>query len=435
MPTATAASSSKSATKGKARANALCKSTPTGTGRRGRQIGVVKWIIRKYLDLFCIIAVICLSSQNDWKLVSVQHNKGSTNWSADACKSQWSPVLKLPKPTGRSKSHPLHTLALSIDVHINKKNATHVMNDQGEPDLHGELEDKFEFAETEMKCLKLDFNRPPNFNMPIPNEDAVVDEEESGMEVDGGNGDEEDRVEGEEDMEEDAEEVREWVEDDDNGDGDQVIIGASLLMQNKIFKLAYTIGSQDSNAEITCYPPQFRCPATASSCKEQASQRGVSTSKSFEKTPMKPQGTTVDVLPRKQPAVMPKHNTTKSNRCKADDDGELGNKQKASKTVLSKANGLKEQEQKSRSKSKSKSKPKNKDQDGEDKDEVEIINLISDDDTFIKNFIMQKGEQDAMTVSLMDYKRKISRLEQELWKANSKKLQLEVGDHQTQAGA
>ncbi|EUC53947.1 hypothetical protein RSOL_021450, partial [Rhizoctonia solani AG-3 Rhs1AP] len=213
------ASSSKSTAKGKARAGASTKSTPKAAGKHSRQVGAVKWMICEYPDLFRIIAVICPLSQNDWKVVSAQHNEGSTNQSAEACKGHWTPVLKLPKPTGRSKSHLLYGLALSIDAHINKKNATYMMNDQGEPDLHSELEDEFQFAETEMKRLKLDFNHPPNFSMPMPDEDAVADDEENGMEVDGGSEVDEGGAKGE-DAEEDRED-REQVEENTKGNGDQ----------------------------------------------------------------------------------------------------------------------------------------------------------------------------------------------------------------------
>ncbi|EUC53940.1 hypothetical protein RSOL_021180, partial [Rhizoctonia solani AG-3 Rhs1AP] len=100
-------------------------------------------------------------------------------------------------------------------------------------------------------------------------------------------------------------------------------------------------------------------------------------------------------------------------KCKADHEEELGNKHKAQKVLSSKASGLKEQQPRSKSKSKSKDKDENADED------EDIIDLVSDEDGFVNNFIKMKGGSDITTFLIMDYKRKIHCLEQELRQANT----------------
>ncbi|CCO34866.1 hypothetical protein BN14_08975 [Rhizoctonia solani AG-1 IB] len=90
-------------------------------------------------------------------------------------------VLKLPKPTGRSKMHPLHRLALAVDKDINKANATYLLNDSINHDPYGDLHAEFERAKRDMTRLKLDFKRAPNFDVPLRDEDAQVDGNEGDL--------------------------------------------------------------------------------------------------------------------------------------------------------------------------------------------------------------------------------------------------------------
>jgi hypothetical protein len=99
--------------------------------------------------------------------------------------------------------HPLHRLALAIDAEICKSTGTYVLNDEDDHDPYGELDVEFQRAEDKMERYKMDPDRPPRFDVPMPDEDAQVDEEIappedlSEDEVDGGS---EDKDEGQVDV-------------------------------------------------------------------------------------------------------------------------------------------------------------------------------------------------------------------------------------------
>ncbi|CAE6535470.1 unnamed protein product [Rhizoctonia solani] len=483
MAASATASSSKSTKKGKAHATVTSKQTSKATGKRGRQVGAVKWTIAEHLALFRIIAAIRPSGNNDWKQVGVQHSLGPTNRSGDACKGHWTPVLKLPKPTGRSKPHPLHHLALAIDADINKANATFVMNDQGNHDSYGELEAEFKLAEDEMKRLKLDFNRPPNFNMPTPDEDAVVDEEGDGMEVedgseDGDNGEGEGEGEGESEGEGNGEGEGEGDgegqgdgegegdgEQDNGNDGDRggenivdmvqdirlpsetptELDAAEVQAPNKDFGAARRSSSWDfqfiSDPSI---PPAPEAPAQASPKAGPAPfpMSKPSMSNSPEKSSTKQGGATVNPSPRKRPEPKPKREPSPEQAIalktpsKSKATGARGTPlvdvdNTSVKSNKRKANNEEERSDKRKVPKTSSGKAgRSKGQQPKVKEgDEDIINLISDDDNeFINAYIEKKEESNMAAIAFMDHKRKIQHLEGKLQMANEAiaSLKLEI---------
>ncbi|CCO37482.1 hypothetical protein BN14_11638 [Rhizoctonia solani AG-1 IB] len=160
--------------KGKGRARA----PPAPKKKPGRKRGAVMWKSSEYLRLYRTISVIRPTGNNQWELVSAQHSaEGTTKQSLELCKMHWFSVLKLKKPTGGAKMHPLHCLALAIDAEICKSTGTYVLNDKDDHDPYGELDVKFQHAKDEMERYKMDPNRPPRFDVPMPDEDAQVDKE------------------------------------------------------------------------------------------------------------------------------------------------------------------------------------------------------------------------------------------------------------------
>ncbi|KAF8751154.1 hypothetical protein RHS01_08789 [Rhizoctonia solani] len=70
--------------------------------------------------------------------------------------------------------HPLHCLALAVNESISKLHAIGLLDNLSAQDEYKETEIKFKRAETQMKRLRLDFKRAPNFEVPLLNEDAKV---------------------------------------------------------------------------------------------------------------------------------------------------------------------------------------------------------------------------------------------------------------------
>ncbi|QRW17233.1 hypothetical protein RhiXN_05235 [Rhizoctonia solani] len=149
--------------KGKACASTPSKlpttSAPSPKKQGGRKVGARAWTIKDYLLVFRIISVVRPASSDQWEIV---------------CKNCWVKVLKLPKPTGQSKMHPLHCLALAVNKSISKSHAIGLLDDSSAQDEYKETEIKFKRAETQMKRLRLDFKHAPNFEVPLLNEDAKV---------------------------------------------------------------------------------------------------------------------------------------------------------------------------------------------------------------------------------------------------------------------
>jgi hypothetical protein len=183
MATTDALSISRPSRKVKERAPALPTLATTGTpspkkGKGGRTVGAKQWTIQEFLRLFRVVAAVCPQGHTDWQVVSADHSEASaTERSSAACKGQWgmvchfghyilrlskcSPivqVLKLPKPTGKTKPHPIHHLALAVNDHMSKAKATRTLNDADptlDEELYDELGVEFAKAEKEMACLGL----------------------------------------------------------------------------------------------------------------------------------------------------------------------------------------------------------------------------------------------------------------------------------------
>ncbi|CCO37812.1 hypothetical protein BN14_11972 [Rhizoctonia solani AG-1 IB] len=116
---------------------------------------------------------------DDWVIIRDRHNKlNGKSRSVDTVKKHYNTLLKLPVPTGRKKMHPLHRLALAVDREVSKVIGVHMMNDVLALDPFGGLDQEFERAESEMEQYGFDFNLPPDFSKPLPDKDAVVDEDE-----------------------------------------------------------------------------------------------------------------------------------------------------------------------------------------------------------------------------------------------------------------
>ncbi|KAG8686022.1 hypothetical protein FRC11_009656 [Ceratobasidium sp. 423] len=161
--------------------------TPSPKKRGGRAPGARQWTIAEYLILLSVIALLEPQGGDDWEAVSEEHNaQASVNRNGDTCKKRNLGLLKLPPPTGRKKMHPLHRLALVVDRDVSKGIGIHVMNDAQSHDPLGELDDEFTRAKREMKEYGMDFDSPPDFKTPLPDEDAVVDEDEDEASVDEG---------------------------------------------------------------------------------------------------------------------------------------------------------------------------------------------------------------------------------------------------------
>ncbi|KAG8762620.1 hypothetical protein FRC11_008454 [Ceratobasidium sp. 423] len=161
--------------------------TPSPKKHGGHAPGARQWTIAEYLILLSIIALLKPQGGDDWEAVSEEHNaQASVNWNGDTCKKCNLGLLKLPPPTGRKKMHPLHRLALVIDRDVSKGISIHIMNDAQSHNPLGELDDEFTHAKWEMKEYGMDFDSPPDFKTPLPDEDAVVDEDEDKASVDEG---------------------------------------------------------------------------------------------------------------------------------------------------------------------------------------------------------------------------------------------------------
>ncbi|QRW24362.1 hypothetical protein RhiXN_11274 [Rhizoctonia solani] len=165
--------------KGKARASTPSKSpstsTPSPKKQGGRKVGACTWTIEDYLLVFRIISVVRPVGSNQWEIVGENMTAQSfTARSGKVCKNCWVKVLKLPKPTGQSKMHPLHCLALAVEEGISKLHAMGLLDDLSAPDKYEETEIEFNLAETKMRRLRLDFKRAPNFEVPLLDEDAEV---------------------------------------------------------------------------------------------------------------------------------------------------------------------------------------------------------------------------------------------------------------------
>ncbi|KAF8697718.1 hypothetical protein RHS03_07720, partial [Rhizoctonia solani] len=172
--------------KGKGHASTPSKppstSTPSPKKQGGRKVGARAWTIEDYLLVFRIISVVRPVGSDQWEIVGKNMTAQSfTARSGKVCKNCWvkahavvHKVLKLPKPTGQSKMHPLHCLALAVKEGISKSHAMGLLDDSSAPDKYKETEIKFNLAETEMRRLRLDFKRAPNFEVPLLDEDAKV---------------------------------------------------------------------------------------------------------------------------------------------------------------------------------------------------------------------------------------------------------------------
>ncbi|KAF8761069.1 hypothetical protein RHS01_01229 [Rhizoctonia solani] len=137
--------------KGKACASTPSKlpttSAPSLKKQGGRKVGARAWTIKDYLLVFRIISVVRPAGSNQWEIVGKNMMvQSSTVQSGEVCKNCWVKVLKLPKPTGQSKMHPLHCLALAVNKSISKSHAIGL----------------------------LDNSTRSNFKVPLLNEDAKV---------------------------------------------------------------------------------------------------------------------------------------------------------------------------------------------------------------------------------------------------------------------
>ncbi|EUC62818.1 hypothetical protein RSOL_456650, partial [Rhizoctonia solani AG-3 Rhs1AP] len=413
MPTANALSNNKTLRKGKARAG----TPPAPKKRGGRKKGAVKWTIVEYIRLFRIISEIRPSGNNHWQQVMEEHNLGPTERSLDACKTHWFPVLKLKKPTGGTRTHPLHRLALSIDDDINKSNGTHVMNDEDDHDPYLEIKLEFKRAEDEMRRYKMDFNRPPNFNIPMPDEDAVVDEEDmaveelSEVESDGGSdhGDGGDGKTGDDKV----------VEDGGHGTG---LVRSLSEAPTELDDPKEQVDLQDVHHSSSWDLEVIAGPSAPSAPKTLA-----------PKSPKKLSAgdTSIDPPPRKRPDMKPKRQptpeqgapSTTPNKSKATGASNTPSVDVANRLAKSnKRKAVDEGDREARKASSSKkqlAKPKESDED--------IINLVSDDDDrFVSSYIDKKSEGNMASIAFMDHKRKIQRLESKLEDANAKNRALEI---------
>ncbi|KAG8686749.1 hypothetical protein FRC11_008427 [Ceratobasidium sp. 423] len=362
--------------------------------------------------------------------------------------------------------HPLHRLGLAIDADINKSNGTYVMNDDGARDPYGELEVEFQRAEDEMRRYRMDLNRPPNFNMPMPDENAQEDEEDalpeelsedeadSGSKHDGeGDGgdvaDDEEATKGDNAAMELVRSLSEAPTELDDPEARVPVENPPAIRHSPSWDVEFISGPSAPPVPETPVQPSSKT-ATAPfpmsktlSAKLEPSSKTVkvdsSALKSPEKSGIKPEkASTADPPPRKRPDPKPKCQPTpeqgaalgtpskskatgtssthlgevvnkpvKSNKCKAADEGDQGAGRALSSKKLAMSSSKGPQ-----------SKP------GDDED---IINLISDeDDQFVANYITRKSEGNMASIAFMDQKRKIQHLEGKLEDANTKIHDLEM---------
>ncbi|KAF8754231.1 hypothetical protein RHS01_06382 [Rhizoctonia solani] len=373
MPAENALSDPRPLRKGKGRADAPLEPKK----KPGRKRGAVMWTSGKYVCLYCKISVIRPTGNNQWELVSMEHSaEGTTKRSLESCKMRWYPA-----------------------------------ND----DPYGDLAIEFQRAKDDMHRYKMDPNRPPKFDVPMPDEDAQGDESDPPPEE--LSKDKSDR--GDKD---DTRPALERLPGQPRQNGTKAASGSSTPAPAtsparpppNIQQQALTSVSKSGNT-ISPFPMSKLLPA-----------KSLFSPKAVKPEPHAP----ADPPQRKQPNPKPKGQPTpEPGDALAGPSTEDANKSNKSnkpnkrKAVNKEAWGVGQAlPQKKLATSLSKN-PQSKPNEGE----VEVINLILDDeDPFITNYMARKLEDNMATVAFMDHKRKIQRLESQLETANARICELEI---------
>ncbi|KAF8672042.1 hypothetical protein RHS04_07905 [Rhizoctonia solani] len=426
MPAENALSNPRPLRKGKGCANAPLEPKK----KPGCKRGAVMWTSSKYVRLYCKILVIRPTGNNQWELVSTEHSaEGTTKRSLELCKMRWYPVLKLKKPTGGAKMHPLHCLALAINAEICKLTGTYMMNNEANNNPYGDLAIEFQRAKDNMHWYKMDPNCPPKFDVPMPDKDAQGDkldpppEELSKDKSDGGDKDDTCPSAGEvtgdnrDKMEPDPQAFCRspfWDLEAALGLSTPAPATSPARPPPNIQQQALTSVLKSSNT-ISPFPMSKLLPA-----------KSLFSPKAVKPKPHAP----ADPPQRKQPNPKPKGqptpepgNASAGLLTKDANKSNKSNKPNKRKAVNKEAWGVGQalpQKKLATLLSKNlQSKP--------NEGEVEVINLISDDeDPFITNYMARKLEDNMATVAFMDHKRKIQRLKSQLETANARIRKLEI---------
>jgi hypothetical protein len=291
-----------------------------------------------------------------------------------------------------------------------------VLNDEDDHDPYGELDVEFQRAKDEMERYKMDPNRPPRFDVPMPDEDAQVDkeiappEDLSEDEADGGS---EDEDKGQVDVQ------------SDNGDtpyADEAVEDAQIR-RSPSWSMEFVSGPSVPLALSSSTPPLPKAQPQASTSATRINAAAAATAPfpMSKVSPTKPKVKDEPIAPtespqRRRPIPKPRRLPTpeqgtalaSSNKRKAADEGGRGPGQNlpSKKPTVSPSKAL-------QAKSK--------------QVEDDVINLLSsDDDQFVSNYMARKSDDNMASIAFMDLRRKIQRLEDQLASAKSRIRELEL---------
>ncbi|KAF8749702.1 hypothetical protein RHS01_09939 [Rhizoctonia solani] len=426
MPAENALSNPRPLRKGKGCANAPLEPKK----KPGCKRGAVMWTSGKYICLYCKILVIHPTGNNQWELVSMEHSaEGTTKRSLELCKMRWYPVLKLKKPTSGAKMHPLHCLVLAIDAEICKSTGMYVMNNKAN-NPYGDLAIKFQHAKDNMHQYKMDPNRPPKFDVPMPDKDAQGTSWICHL-----------RSLARTSLTEETRMTLAPAPSDVANPGPQVFADKDpqATHHSPFWDLEAALGLSmlAPATSPACPPPNIQQQASTSVSKSGNTISPFPMSKLlpakslFSPKAVKPKPhTPADPPQRKQPNPKPKGQPTPEpgNALagpSTKDANKLNklNKPNKRKAVNKEAWGVGQALPQKKLATLLSKNPQSKPNEGE----VEVINLILDDkDPFITNYMAWKLEDNMATIAFMDHKHKIQHLKSQLETANARICKLEI---------
>ncbi|GAB1527539.1 hypothetical protein RhiTH_010714 [Rhizoctonia solani] len=339
------------------------------------------------------------------------------------------------------------------------------MNDKANNNPYGDLAIEFQRAKDNMHQYKMDPNRPPKFNVPMPDKDCHNPYLE-GRHASKGMGHDKD-AQGDE-LDPPPEELSK--DKSDGGDKDDTCPSAGEVARDNRNKMepapsdVANPGPQvfaDKDPQATCRSPFWdleaalglSTPALATSparpppnIQQQALTSVLKSGNTISPFPMskllpakslfipkavkpKPHAP-ADPPQRKQPNPKPKGqptpepgNASAGPLTKDANKSNKSNKPNKRKAVNKEAQGVGQALPQKKLATLLLKNPQSKPNEGE----VEVINLILDDeDLFITNYMARKSEDNMATIAFMDHKRKIQHLKSQLETANARIRKLEI---------
>ncbi|CCO35567.1 hypothetical protein RSOLAG1IB_11469 [Rhizoctonia solani AG-1 IB] len=312
--------------------------------------------------------------------------------------------------------HLLHCLALAINAEICKSTGTYLLNDKDDHDPYGELDVEFQHAKDKMERYKMDPDRPPRFDVPMPDEDAQVDKEIAPAEdlsEDEANGGSKDEDKGQVNVQSDNKDTPYADKAVEDGQIHRLPLWSMEFVSGPLVPLALS--------SSTPLSPKAQLQASTSATRINAAAAATAPFPMLKVLPMKPKVKDEPIAPtespqRRRPIPKPWRMPTpeqgtalaSSNKCKVADEGGRGPGQNlpSKKPMFLPSKAL-------QAKSK------------QVKDNV-INLLLSDDNQFVSNYMARKSDDNMASIAFMDLRCKIQRLKDQSASTKSRIRELEL---------